>query len=368
MIMKDSATWKFISLKEYTVPLSSSKIRANLINFAELNNSNDHITSQRSDLLNAIEWKPLSKAFNDAIGCENRLPSRGLAHVCVGLFGSGANTLRSWASERDVHLLEAPSFDQLLDPGSSGWSLIQENDDIPLVIPSFEKCFLRHHRGLSWIEQIIEIVWTERRQIVIGCDLWAWKYLERALQIDVICPIPLISASLNSEQLRSWLPSLLKQKNLRFVVEGEDCFSVDSKKGTKFLDDLVEQSQGCMTLAWMIWQQLLLENGSKAVDGVIELCPKGTASSSSNSLTALESRQNLYVLHALLIHSGLSTNGLLALLPFPGTQIRKALIELASQGFLLEDRDGWEVTPSRYFDVLQQLKNRGFWIAKYGNE
>ncbi len=353
---KDEIRWNFIPLKNYIAP--SCKISSNLIRFKKLSeHSLIAKTFVNNNLVKLVDWDAIAIAFDKSIMQDQYGLHKGLSQICVGLFGSASHMLKTWAIKNKAHILEPPSIDQLLISNSEIWPELFHKKDTVFVIPYLEKCFLRHYRGLRWIRQIAETAWENSCQIVIGCDLWAWKYLESTLKIDLLCSTPLIMEPFNFEQLKNWLSDICLQKNLKLLIGGEEIFISNSKKTTQFFNEFLEISYGCVTIAEALLREILLSGELDSTGKTVKLDLE-TDRVLYGSLH--NSRIHLYVLQALLIHSNLSINGLVSVLPFTKMEIQKSLIELFDIGFLVKGKESWEVAPQRYFDVFKELKSSHF--------
>lgn len=145
----------------------------------------------------ATDWKPGLEALNDQLrnlGAE--APCAGFPQAVVGLFGKAKQLLHAWAKEHGAQVLEPPPVSSLLDGTAGLWPELRNPSETLFVIPAFERCFLRHHRGIRLARQLVETVGTQPCRLVIGCDAWAWKYLCTSVQIDALCPEALTAAPL----------------------------------------------------------------------------------------------------------------------------------------------------------------------------
>ncbi len=231
-------------------------------------------------------WPEAARAFDAALAAS---PATDSCHVCLGLFGRAERLVRLWMPP-GAQVLEAPSALSLLEGTAVPWPELQEPDGAPLVIPALERCFLRHHRGLGLLRKLVESRWSARRRLVIGCDVWAWKYLRQAVQIDALCLHPLTAAPLaaypGDEKLAPPLPSEASAARLRTCV-----------------------------------------------------------------------------LHALLIHYGLTAEVLALLLPFHTTETLRALTDLREEQLVFEMDRLWRVVPEKQRDIRRQLAEARFWVG-----
>ena len=142
-------------------------------------------------------WKPGAQAFDDYVrGFGTGTPCAGFACIVTGLFGNAGKLLNAWTKEGGARVLEPPPVQALLDGSAGLWPQLQNPGNDIFVIPSLERCFLRHFRGLGLVRQLVETAWAKPCRLVIGCDAWSWKYLQQAVQIDALCPDAVTAAAL----------------------------------------------------------------------------------------------------------------------------------------------------------------------------
>lgn len=67
-----------------------------------------------------------------------------------------------------------------------------------------------------------------------------------------------------------------------------------------------------------------------------------------------------FVLHAILLHRGLTTNLLTLLLPSPRARIASQLLRLQALGLLTRDGERWQVAPLAYSTVREFLRVRRY--------
>jgi hypothetical protein len=143
------------------------------------------------------DWRSCAQALEDYLhGLGAGAPYAGFPRIVAGLFGNAGKLLNAWAKERGAQILEAPPAEALLDGSAELWPELQNPGDTLYVIPSLERCFLRHFRGIRLARQLVETVWANPCRLVIGCDAWGWKYLQQAVQIDALSPDAITNSAL----------------------------------------------------------------------------------------------------------------------------------------------------------------------------
>lgn len=134
--------------------------------------------------------------------------------------GDRNNVLNGWAKEARLDVLQPPKRQQLLNGNSplnvqqrefclqEQWSEEHPTNQPVLVIPRLEDWFLRHENGLGCIRQLLDRLEQSKRRMVIGCNTWAWDFLCKATQAELLLPSPLTFQSFGADELRAWFHSL----------------------------------------------------------------------------------------------------------------------------------------------------------------
>jgi hypothetical protein len=297
-----------------------------------------------------------------------------------------------WAHAHQWRLVTPPLPAQVLEGGGDWFSALESDDKTPLVMPSLEGCYLRHHDGLALIRRLIDWVCTHRLRCLLGCNSWAWAYLRRALEVDVVFPPPLTLQGFDEERLQRWFRSLalgadgaeftFLQANsgkpvLNRVDQGagpgkneprppKTSKSDRSHRVTDFLKYVAGRSRGNSGVAWTIWRRSLhLAVRDEAPETEIPtdsrvLWVKPWSQMDLPYCPSRLSQTGLLVLHALLLHGGLATEILPQLLPFTTSEIMQSLHELRAREILHEAQDRWQVTPLGYPAVRPILESEGY--------
>ena len=134
---------------------------------------------------------PGVRSLDEALGAPPKFPQ-----AVIGLFGAAKRLLGSWAPAHRARLLPPPAPAALLDGSAALWPDLQEAGDAVLVIPSLERCFLRHPHGLRLLRRLIESTWGRPGRLLLGCDAWAWTYLRHAIDLGALCPAPVTAPAL----------------------------------------------------------------------------------------------------------------------------------------------------------------------------
>lgn len=356
----------------------------------------DHLVST-PDWYGAVS--ALQDTLKDWVNAEHADPN---GQIIIGAPYSGITQVVTWwGMAQKWRIIDPPTPEQIWEGGNSWLAQWTQEQNTGLVIPALERCYLRHHNGLTLLRQLIDWLWSHRCQHVIGCDSWAWSYLCRALHIDKFFSSPLTLEALDAERLHSWFYSLslssLKRHmvfrqadNGQFVLSPFEEKPVSSgykqrqstetdtqkmsKEVTDFLKHIAAYSRGIPGIAWTIWRHSLL---CPPDEGAIEEEAQEVARYDTGrtiwvkpwSQLALPTipgeikQPYLFVLHTLLLHKGLSLQLLLSLLPLSSMEIIQALHTLRGAGLLEVDQEGiWRVTSLGYPAVRQFLHDEGYLV------
>ncbi|MBE9042349.1 hypothetical protein IQ235_16370 [Oscillatoriales cyanobacterium LEGE 11467] len=128
------------------------------------------------------------------------------------------DTLETWEGKTDyqVRVLQPDSrpqdCTQIADQLREQLAATDESDDGRpeiLVIPHLEWYFLRTVEGLDGIECLQQLmVENSHRFWAIGCNSWAWQYLDYVCQSSAYCDRTLCLPELEPIEIKDWLASI----------------------------------------------------------------------------------------------------------------------------------------------------------------
>ena len=337
-------------------------------------------------LTHQIDWERVARDVSEGLTerFETNASDQRRVVAFVGPPGSGiAEILAALAQQRQSPLLEPPETDRILgemdaeDLDLTAWDASGEQ---MLVIPSLERFYLRHESGLTLVRSLIERLASGGR-VLVGCDSWAWAFLQQAAGIEDMLGPPMALAPFDAPRLDAWLRGAYDLRNTKFLQRGHDApvFPKNSKESGNESDesqpttsDLVKSfaahSRGNLGIALALWTSSLricdpdsdaaVESGTASVGSTFWLVPP-----SELELHATDSgadRIERLLLHALLQHAGLSLSMLVALLPFSRAQICRRLAELRVAGAVAERNGLFRVTLTAYPQIRHDLVGEGF--------
>ncbi|MDX9803746.1 MAG: hypothetical protein RBS96_06995 [Dehalococcoidales bacterium] len=307
-----------------------------------------------------------------------------------GLFVVGApfcltaEIVEVWAKSNGCQVIAPPGAGDIIKGDEGVLSALHEAGK-PVVFTRFEKWYLRQTEGLDLIRKLINRLQSLRKSYVIQCDSWAWAYLSVALEINQLYPEPIVLEPLDYNKLEIWLGSPSVSKGVRdwvFRQSNNGNYVINpSVSGvqkadenivtTDFLKHLAAYSRGNPGVARAIWalnlQALPDEDADESMvkeahaqEGRV-IWVKPWAQDNCPYMAKRE-KISLMVLHAILLHGGLSVDELNYLLPSPAHQIQIALHQLFLAGLVEEDAGEYFVTPAGYPSVRQTLYGEGFLV------
>lgn len=298
--------WRYIRLDQFSKQKEPTKetVRKGVLGFLKklrrtpshtepaMSNTNLHIISPQilDKVVSPPDWHEQSSALNAVLEDWIKLTAdqgEFSAQIIVGSPYSGTSQgLTHWATTQRWHIIEPPGVEQLLEGGKDwlGQLELEPDKNKSLVIPHFERFYLRHHEGLTLIRRLLDWLWRNRCRCLMGCDSWAWAYLSKALHMDYLFPNPFILEAFDHEHLQRWFQSLSlisgkecfvfrQTDNGKFVIPPEKSWENPDKKDiqtkqqlnnmskspplTNFLNNVASYSRGIPGVAWAIWRYSL---------------------------------------------------------------------------------------------------------------
>lgn len=305
-----------------------------------------------------------------------------LVQVIVGPPGTevGAAVERV-ALRREGQVAAPPSPAALLTGDWRHANALQHDESrtAPLTaIPRLERWYLRHEQGLASVRALVERLVRQRRRTLIGCDSWAWAFLQRAMGVEETLGKPLTVAPWDAGRLSELFHSsgLLQRLTFKQEANGGDVFPPPPADGdrnrstppetSQLLRNLAARARGNPGVALALWRNALRsrpEDDDRYVVATTDRPTLWLATPSDLVLPQLPGglqRLHQFLLHALLLHSGLPECCLLELLPYPADQVLRRLSELRAARIVVGDEEQWRVSESAYPAVRAQLQDEGF--------
>ncbi len=344
-------------------------------------------TIQLENLAPPVHWGAASTALDRFLTAR---PDDGPESEIFFLIGQPhvdqAAILRHWASFRKAEVLEGPDPAAIL---SGQWNVKKDRESAhsDWVIPELERWFLRHANGLWLVRELLEQVASgEMGGGIIGCNSWAWAYLQRVWPIPK--PTALALHAFDGRALaRYFMVSSLAdgEKQVCFLNArtGEPLLSRSGEETgaeeevSRELQQLAAHCRGNVAIAREYWRKRLrtapeseqaptheadaASPGPSAGEDVVWLAPGIEA-----PVLPVETGEDLiFILHNLLLHNGLSATTLAELMPLPKTQIVSNLLRLQSMELVQSSEDIWRVSALGYPGVREFLRSHGYLVDAF---
>ncbi len=258
------------------------------------------------------------------------------------------------------------------------------------VIPRLEHWFLRHRNGLQRVRALLAALDASKRQWVVGCNSWAWRYLQKAVAADAILPQGLGFRAFDAARLRAWFAELGdddpdgRPLSFRLAASGAVVLRVppggeprvDEDAADEHFRVLAAHSFGIPWVAWRTWHESLraridAEDGAGPNGGAGPKDDRGPQDGAAGNertvwiagrdefvLPPGREADALLVLHALLLHDSLGIDALRAVLP--STQAIATLPALLSAGFVARDEQGLRCRALAYPSIRRALVTAGY--------
>ncbi len=395
--------WQYVPADDYKLPATSvehtvrigiaglwQRLRPSKPKTETLFEAEDDLQTLSGTILDQIasppDWCVATSALTAAL--ETWLNSNQANHQPVVIVGAphtnNAEILSLWAQEQKWRVIESPTAEDILAQNEN-WLDQLAGDDTPWVLPSLERCYLRHAQGLALIRRLFDQLCSDRAsQGVIGCDSWAWAYLRHIWSGQL--PLVFMAQAFTHQSLEAWFQSLAagsdlapflfrQQDNGKYVLEPppESAEEIDqAPEISNFLERLASHSRGIPGVAWALWRQSLQGEGdfSEALseeerrqvhqNRASKIWVTPWEQLKQPSFPADFSQAQAFILHTLLLHNGLPANLLAQLLSLSATEVFQHLYSLQAAGLVESGAEVWRVSPLGYPVTRQFLQDEGY--------
>jgi hypothetical protein len=389
--------WEFVPFSEYSSPSASAKVisenwfatlRARLLPerqpaediFEEREDLKTLPQAQLAQLAPPPRWDDAASALSKRL--EGWLANNETHQAPMFLIGapySGhAKLLAAWATQQGWRQIEAPSVDAVL-AGDTTWLSAQVANGEPWVFPTLERAFLRHTDGLTIIRAFFAQLYAGKLgRAIVGCDSWAWAFLKSVWPDRLFAALAL--APFDEERLAHYLQQTIA------AAGGQSCQFRQSNNGkyvltppspkpngetvqqSDFLARLAVYSRGILGVASAIWRESLRiepegEVAEEAPGQTVWVAPWGERR--LPSLPGNAGRDHAFVLHALLLHGGLTADTLHRVVPLAPGDVTETLYLLHNARLLEQNEDVWRVTAQGYPVVRQFLSDNSYPIDRF---
>jgi hypothetical protein len=330
-------------------------------------------------LMPSIPWQDAAAALETTLQdwLEQDLSDNSVKFFIGQPFSAHAETVALFGRQHGAVEITLPSIEQILSADES-WLEHWPSPETFWVLPKLERCYLRHANGLDLVRRLMGLAANgQLGKGLIGCDSWAWAYLQR------IFPWPLAQAitlqAFDAERLQRLLVGLMKtqtKKVLHFYsAKNSQAITNDASKGEqppKEFAELAAHCRGNVAIAATYWRERLRHHSDKDEALDKENSQKDTDESESvgqiwvaempaePDLPLGNDEEFFLLLHAMLLHGGLPESLLGELLPFSSARCLGLLAQLQQAGIVLCINGRWQVRETAYARVRRLLSARDY--------
>lgn len=290
--------------------------------------------------------------------------------------------LERLAEKRRWRIIPPPKPAEILGSSERWLSDLTENES-PWVLPNLEKCYLRHPAGLKPLRTLFAMLREARLGPgIIGCDSWAWAYFRHSAFGRL--SRPWTAAPFDRPRLTQWLTHLAswdrgKRVSFRQADNGALVLppALEPEKNTdehgettEFITHLAAYSRGNPGIAWALWRSALRSAPDEKMASDVARAPHQVGEKTiwivpwrrlkrSGPASHLQTDPVL-ILHALLLHGGLSSNLLATLVPLSYNALARSLDELEQAEWIVRKDEEWRVTPLAYPEIRRAISDAGY--------
>lgn len=318
------------------------------------------------------DWTGAVAALDDVLGPGLE---EGPALVHEAGYDDAPSIVAAWGARHGATVLEPPARDRLVEEEGAAWAAAQRTEGTPWVLPCLEHWWVRTPDGLDFVRSLLD-AWAEGTlgSGVIGVDQHAWRYLSQAWPGQVLCRVA--PRPLSGEGLGHWFSKLARQGGgpdgtveewggggrVLSVPDRDSAQTADPAEEidhSSFLRSLAAYSDGDPGVAWSLWRHSLLAPGPEASASSVAAVRSWTDVDRPGRPDDLE-RTDLLLLHALVLHGGLTDAVLAHVTPIDQYERRGRLRSLAREGLLTRADGMWRVPPLGYPVVCALLRDEAY--------
>jgi hypothetical protein len=328
----------------------------------------------------------VTRAILAQLETREALRGRSVSFLVVPPFSGLASSL----ADSGRRVITPPDNLLLSEQDARSWWQRQLSGD-HWVIPELADFWLRHRSGLSLLKELFALLASDKAGTgLIGCSSWCWQFWANYLPELPVAPVT--PAPLDGERLVRWLDHLARSQTgqsltVRMTHDGLYVLPAPEQAGqikySSFAQDLASLARGNPGVALAIWRRALRarpeaesEGDDVKSEGDLEAVTSSgpgcwVAPLDQLSLPAVPQsvgRHSSHVLHALLLHEGLSEEQLALVTGLSHREVdltlgrcqRAELVTVADTGTY------FHVTPLGYPAVRKYLLSRGYPADGFG--
>ncbi|EDY38268.1 conserved hypothetical protein [Cyanobium sp. PCC 7001] len=258
-----------------------------------------------------------------------------------------------------------------------------------LSLPNLDQCFLRCIDGWSGIERLRQVILERRDRFwLLGCNRWAWKFLDHVSQFSSYFPNATTLPALDGEALRQWLAPVAEDLGLeppdaegtpdrhrRGNDHGGDDRGTSDPERTDHWDLLADAAEGSHRIGAELWLASLRRKPPKEESGEKEVEKEGEEPGEEEEEELVAARpflpdlpaltdEDRYLLHSLLIHGSQRRSHLAYGLGMPSHRLQPRIQWLLAEGVLQDTAGELGVRACHYPNLLRQLADNNFFTGE----
>ncbi|CAK6689789.1 hypothetical protein [Synechococcus sp. CBW1107] len=232
-----------------------------------------------------------------------------------------------------------------------------------LSLANLDQCFLRCIDGWSGIERLRQVALEHRDRFwLLGCNSWAWKFLDHVSQISSYFPDATTLPPLDGPALAEWLAPVAADLGLSRPGApaaggpGSGDPAVPDAEADQW-GQLAELAAGSSRIAAELWLEAL------------RLAPDSDAGAVCLQRPALPDLPTLtdedrYLLHSLLIHGTMRRDHLAFGLGLPSHRLQPRIHWLLGEGLIETAAGELSVRPSHFPCLVKELTDNNFFTGE----
>lgn len=243
----------------------------------------------------------------------------------------------------------------------------QRSDHAVVVLEGIQNCFVRNMNGYEAIEKLCYLISETREQIfwVVSCSRYAWRFLDKTVQVSEYFSHIATSDRLEADQIKSVIMNRHRASGyfLQFEADTDTQKSRNYRKlkdqeleaqeylQKNYFEELTKLAEGNASVAMIFWIRSIRDFD----DTCFYIQPL--------EVTTLEmieelSPEVLFTLAAFVLHDTLSDNDLAKIMNLRLEESRLLLNRLHSRGLLVVSNGTYEINHLMYRQIIHVLKDR----------
>lgn len=238
-----------------------------------------------------------------------------------------------------------------------------DSGTVLVSLPNLDQCFLRCIDGWSGVALLRQVI-LERQDCfwLLGCNSWAWQFLDHVSQISSYVPTTRTLPPLGGAALRDWLAPVattveIFKPNESAPVSAATWASEAEGDQVDLWSQLAELSSGSHRIASEIWVENLRVH--PAGEGK-QLLPARYVLPDFPSLMD----EDRYILHSLLIHGRIRREHLAFGLGLPCHRLQPRIQWLLGEGLIHESAGELSVRPWHYPSLVKEMANSNLFTGE----